>query len=110
LCSAWCQKAIERAFLALTDIVVLFMAGLIGIASRDCISSSWGERTPIFQMPAALIALPLSIDMALLALCAPLNLWHDHGRVALAVGAPFTALMTAIVLSGEFWLPLSCAS
>jgi tripartite ATP-independent transporter DctM subunit len=100
-------KAIERAFLALADIVVLFMAGLIGIASRDFISSSWGERTPIFQMPAALIALPLSIGMALLALYALLNLWHDHGRVALAVGAAFTALMTAIVLSGEFWLPLA---
>lgn len=50
-------KVIERAFLALADIIVLFMAGLIGIASRDFISSSWGERTPIFQMPAALIAL-----------------------------------------------------
>src|SRR6266852_5474188 len=51
--------AIERALLALADIIVLFMAGVIGLASAEFIASSWGELTPIFQVPAGLIALPL---------------------------------------------------
>ena len=34
----------------------------------EFIASSWGERTPILQVPAALIALPLPLGMALLAL------------------------------------------
>src|SRR6202035_5720249 len=48
----------ERTCVALADIIVLFVVGLTGIASAEFIASSWGERTPILQLPAALIALP----------------------------------------------------
>src|SRR6516225_9847304 len=71
-------RPVERTCLALSDIIVLFVVGLTGIASAEFIASSWGERTPIFQIPAALIALPLPLGMALLALRTK-ALWHLHG-------------------------------
>ncbi len=75
-------KRIERTCLALADVIVLFVAGLTGIASAEFIASSWGERTPILQLPAALIALPLPAGMALLALYAVANLRREHASMA----------------------------
>ncbi len=56
-------------------------------ASIEFLGSSWGEYTPIFQMPAALIALPLPIGMVLLMLYAAINLKRDHGMMALWTSA-----------------------
>ena len=81
----------ERGCLALADVVVLFVAGITGFVSIEFLTSSWGELTPIFQMPAALIALPLPVGMALLMLYAAVNLRRDHGAMALGVGAVFAA-------------------
>src|SRR6266700_3379759 len=89
------SKRGERACLALADIVVLFVAGLTGIASAEFIASSWNERTPILQLPAALIALPLPVGMALLVLYALANLRGEHGRMAWGVGAAFVGVMAA---------------
>jgi tripartite ATP-independent transporter DctM subunit len=96
----------ERGCLALADVVVLFVAGLTGFVSIEFLGSSWGELTPIFQMPAALIALPLPIGMALLMLYAGVNLRRDHGAMALGVGAVFAAAVTIAALTRDTWLPL----
>jgi tripartite ATP-independent transporter DctM subunit len=96
----------ERGCLALADVVVLFVAGLTGFVSIEFLGSSWGELTPIFQMPAALIALPLPIGMALLMLYAGVNLRRDHGAMALGVGAVFAAAITVAALTRDTWLPL----
>jgi tripartite ATP-independent transporter DctM subunit len=96
----------ERACLALADVVVLFVAGITGYVSIEFLSSSWGEYTPIFQMPAALIALPLPVGMLLLMLYSAINLWRDHGRMALVVGAVFAATITIAALTRDTWLPL----
>ncbi len=97
---------VERGCLALADVVVLFVAGLTGFASIEFLASSWGELTPIFQLPAALIALPLPIGMALLTLYAGVNLKRDHGAMALGVGAVFAAVITVAALTRDIWLPL----
>src|SRR5271156_3478671 len=81
----------ERGCLALADVVVLFVAGGTGFVSIEFLASSWGELTPIFQAPAALIALPLPIGMALLMLFASVNLRRDPGAMALGVGLVFAA-------------------
>src|SRR6266851_557785 len=99
------SKRSERACLALADVVVLFVAGLTGIASAEFITSSWNERTPILQLPAALIALPLPVGMALLALYALTNLRSEHGRMAWGVGAPFLGVMAVAAATRDFWLP-----
>jgi tripartite ATP-independent transporter DctM subunit len=99
------SKRTERACLVLADFVVLFVAGLTGIASAEFIASSWGERTPILQVPAALIALPLPVGMALLALYALANLRREHASTVLAVGAGTIVLSAAAVATGGYWLP-----
>jgi tripartite ATP-independent transporter DctM subunit len=95
----------ERACLAFADIMVLFVAGVTGLASMDFMASSWSERTPILQLPAALIALPLPIGMALLALYALANLRRRHGMMAWGVGIGFAAAMTLLATTREIWLP-----
>jgi tripartite ATP-independent transporter DctM subunit len=96
----------ERGCLALADVVVLFVAGITGFVSIEFLSSSWGELTPIFQMPAALIALPLPIGMALLMLYSAVNLKRDHGTMAIGVGLAFAATVTIAALTRDTWLPL----
>jgi tripartite ATP-independent transporter DctM subunit len=96
----------ERGCLSLADVVVLFVAGLTGLVSIEFLGSSWDELTPIFQMPAALIALPLPIGMALLVLYAVVNLRRDHGAMALGVGAGFAAVITIAALTRDTWLPM----
>jgi len=95
----------ERACLALAEVVVLFVAVITGYVSLEFLSSSWGEYTPIFQMPAALIALPLPIGMALLALYAAIGLRRDHGMMALRMGAAFAVVVTIAALTRDVWLP-----
>src|SRR5262252_1415516 len=70
----WVAAPVERGCLVLADVVVVFVVGLAGIASGQFIASSWGELTPVLQLPAALIALPLPVGMALIALFAFDNL------------------------------------
>jgi len=96
---------VERVCLALGDIIVLFVVGLTGIASAEFIASSWGERTPILQLPAALIALPLPIGMALLALHALDNLSRRDLRTACGVGGAFVLVLTIFALTRDLWLP-----
>ncbi len=95
----------ERGCLALADIVVLFVAGVTAVASVDFIASSWNERTPILQLPAALIALPLPAGMALLALYAIARLRREHGRAAWGIGGVFAAVIAAAAATREQWLP-----
>jgi tripartite ATP-independent transporter DctM subunit len=97
--------ALERACLVLADIVVLFVVGLVGLASLQFIASSWGERTPVLQLPAALIALPLPLGMALLALFAFDNLVRHSRRTAWTVGAAFVAVVAALTATRTHWLP-----
>lgn len=96
----------ERGCLAFADVIVLFVAGITGYASIEFLGSSWGEYTPIFQMPAALIALPLPIGMLLLMLYAAINLKRDHGMMALWTGAAFAVTITIAALTRDVWLPL----
>ena len=97
---------IERICLALADVVVFFVAGLIGAVSIEFVAASWAERTPILQVPAGLIALPLPIGMALMAECAAERLWRTHGRLALIVAALFLFATAAAMTYGS-WLPAS---
>jgi tripartite ATP-independent transporter DctM subunit len=98
-------KRAEGACLALADILVLFVAGITGIASVEFLASSWNERTPILQLPATLIGLPLPVGMALMALYAVANLRNDHGRASWGVGSTFVAVMSIAAVSRDIWLP-----
>jgi len=95
----------ERMCVALADVIVLLVVGLSGLASAEFIASSWGERTPILQLPAALIALPLPLGMALFALHAFDNLVRRHLRLACAVGVVLVAVLAAAAATRDAWLP-----
>jgi tripartite ATP-independent transporter DctM subunit len=97
-------KRIGLGCLALSDIIVLFVAALAGIASWDFVMSSWNERTPIFQVSAAFIAMPLPIGMALLMLYSSVNLFTKHRSVALPVGIGFAAVLAIASLTRDIWL------
>jgi TRAP-type C4-dicarboxylate transport system permease small subunit len=46
------QKA-ERACLAFADVMVVFVAGVTGIALTELLASNWSERAPILRLPGA---------------------------------------------------------
>src|SRR5271154_2097911 len=96
---------VERACLALADIVVFVVSGLIGVASIEFIAASWAERTPILQAPAALIAVPPPAGTALMALYAAARVWREHGRLALLVAAFFVAATALAATAYGSWLP-----
>src|SRR5215467_886316 len=96
---------VERACLVLSDIVVLFVVTLTSIASLQFIASSWGELTPVLQLPAALIALPLPLGMTLLALFALDNLRRHSTSVSWSVAFIFAAILTVAFLTRDLWLP-----
>ena len=96
---------VERACLVLSDIVVLFVVALTSIASVQFIASGWGELTPVLQLPAALIALPLPLGMGLLALFALDNLRRHSASLSWGVGFIFAALLIAASLTRDLWLP-----
>jgi tripartite ATP-independent transporter DctM subunit len=96
----------ERGCLALADVVVLFVSGVTCYTSIEFITSSWSELTPILQWPAALIAMPLPIGLALMMIYAAVNLKRDHGRMAIGVGIGFAAVITVAALTRDIWLPL----
>ena len=96
----------EAACLALADVIVLFAAGLTGVVSIGFIASNWSERTPILQLPASLIAMPLPLGMALILIFAADRLWRTHGRTALPTAASFVLAAGAAAATCGEWLPL----
>jgi tripartite ATP-independent transporter DctM subunit len=96
----------ERACLALADVVVLFISAITFATSIEFIASSWDELTPILQLPAALIAMPLPIGLVLLMIYSAVNLKRDHGRMAIGVGLGFALVIGVAALTRDIWLPL----
>jgi TRAP-type C4-dicarboxylate transport system permease small subunit len=94
-----CPAGMQRVCFAFADVMALFISLVAGYASFEFIKSSWNERTPIFQIPAATIALPLTAGLALLALYAFNHLRREHGRRAWVVGGAFCMVM------GGWWPP-----
>ncbi len=98
-----CSARTQRACMALADVLVLFVAGLTGIASLEFLASSWNERTPVLQLPAAIIGSPLPAGMALICLYAIVHLWRQHGRIAWKVAGAFALLLAVAMLTRETW-------
>ena len=95
----------QAFLLALADLLVLLIAALTGAASVDFVAAGWAERTPILQVPAALIAMPLPAGMALICVYALVHLWRTHGRAAGAAAVVLAPLAIAAMLTREIWQP-----
>jgi tripartite ATP-independent transporter DctM subunit len=97
---------VARVLRVLADVIVLGTAVLAGWTSWDFIASSWSERTPILELPAAVIGLPLPLSMVLLAVYALIFL-SAQGKLALWVGVVCAAALFLADMAADAWLPLS---
>jgi TRAP-type C4-dicarboxylate transport system permease small subunit len=100
-----CPTRTQSVCKALADVLVLFVAGLTGIASLEFLASSWNERTPVLQLPAAIIGSPLPAGMALICVYAIVHLWREHGRMAWKVAGAFMMLMALAMITRGTWQP-----
>jgi tripartite ATP-independent transporter DctM subunit len=100
-----CPRGVEAACLALADVLVLFCALALLATSLAFIGSSWSERTPILQWPAATIALPLPVGMALMAVYALVHLRREHGLRGLYATLGLVATLAALAATGALWRP-----
>ena len=99
-----CPVGIQRVCFTIADVLALFVALVAGFASFEFIESSWDERTPIFQIPAATIAIPLTVGLALIALYAVNHLRRDHGRRAWVVGGVVCVALAGAMATRDVWL------
>jgi tripartite ATP-independent transporter DctM subunit len=95
----------EPFFLALSDVVVFSSAVLTGAVSIQFIAANWSERTPILQVPESIIAVPLPIGMALIAVFVAHRFWRTHGKMALPTAAAFFLVAGAAAATCSRWLP-----
>jgi tripartite ATP-independent transporter DctM subunit len=95
----------ERICLAFADAMVFFVSGITGIASIEFLASSWSERTPILQMPAALIGTPLPLGMAMLMLYAFVKLQRNHGKLGYLVLLCLGTVLGLAAVTQDAWLP-----
>ena len=91
--------------LALADWLVLVSAIVTGLASIPAIENSWGELTPILQLPAAVMVIPLAACMVLLALYGLARILGHEKRMALRVGVPLILVLAAVLATRAAWLP-----
>jgi tripartite ATP-independent transporter DctM subunit len=96
----------EPAFLALADVIVFLSAVLTGAASIRFIAANWSERTPILQVPESLIAVPLPLGMALVAVFVADRFWRTHRKLAAPAAAAFFFVAAAAAAMCSRWLPL----
>jgi TRAP-type C4-dicarboxylate transport system permease small subunit len=99
-------KPVERICLALAEVTVFFVSALVCLVSLSFITASWAERTPILQVPAARIALPLPIGAALMTLFAAAHIWREHKRLSVVVGASFLVVILLAAVTYGSWLSL----
>ncbi|HTS24038.1 MAG TPA: TRAP transporter large permease subunit [Casimicrobiaceae bacterium] len=99
------SPAVREGCLALADVLVAFASALTGIASLEFLASSWDERTPVLQIPAAIIGLPLPVGMALLFVFAIARLRREHGAAAWPVAIGFGVLLAGAVVTRSAWQP-----
>jgi tripartite ATP-independent transporter DctM subunit len=100
-----CPAGMQRVCFTLADVLALFISLVAGVASFEFIESSWSERTPIFQIPAATIAIPLTVGLALVAYYAVNHLRREHGRRAWVVAGLFIVAMAGAMAARGLWLP-----
>jgi tripartite ATP-independent transporter DctM subunit len=96
---------LRDACLVASDLTVLLIAAVTGYASIFLIEIRWNELTPILQMPAAWIVVPLSASMVLLMFYAAERLLRARRATVLAVATIFIAVLAVALATRPAWLP-----
>ena len=96
---------LRDACLIASDFAVFLIAAVTGYASIFLIEIRWNELTPILQIPAAWIVMPLSASMVLLMLHAAERLLRAPRATVVSVGGIFAAMLTLAFATRPAWLP-----
>src|SRR5260370_3813428 len=96
---------LRDACLVASDLAVLLVAALTRSASIFLIEIRWDELTPILQMPAAWIVVPLSASMVLLMFYAGRRLLRARRAIVAAVGGIGAVVLTLALATRPAWLP-----
>jgi tripartite ATP-independent transporter DctM subunit len=96
---------LRDACLATSDFAVLLVAAVTGYASVFLIEIRWNELTPILQVPAAWIVVPLSVSMLLLMFHAATRLLRARRVIVVAVGGTGAAALAVAFATRPVWLP-----
>jgi len=98
-------ERVRGACLVASDLAVLLIAAVTGYASIFLIEIRWNELTPILEMPAAWIVVPLTASMMLLMFHAARRLLRAPRGPAVAVGAAVAAILALAFATRPLWLP-----
>lgn len=93
----------RRACNALTDWLVVLIAGLTGYLSIQLLTGHMGQTTPILGLPAWSLVVPMSGGMALLILYAAERLSRSHRATVFLTGLAFFGAIALIVVSRSLW-------
>jgi tripartite ATP-independent transporter DctM subunit len=95
----------RRACHAVADWLVLIVAAVTGYVSIPLVTQRWGQTTPILQLPAGLVAAPLTVGMALLVIYAGRRLARSDHRTVLWTGVVLIAATALIIATRPIWMP-----
>jgi TRAP-type C4-dicarboxylate transport system permease large subunit/TRAP-type C4-dicarboxylate transport system permease small subunit len=93
------------ACLVASDLVVLLIAAVTAYASIFLVEIRWDELTPILQIPAGWVVVPLTASMVLLIVYAAARLVRAPRATVLAVGAIFAVAIVVAVATRPAWPP-----
>src|SRR5229473_3400685 len=96
---------LRDALMVASDFTVLLVAAVTGYASIFLIEIRWNELTPILQMPAAWIVVPLCASMVLLMFYAGRRLLRARRAIVVAVGGIGAAMLALALATRPAWLP-----
>lgn len=95
----------RRVCRALSEWIVVVVSAITGWLSIPFVTARLGQTTPILEMPAGIIAAPVTIGMALLVIYGLDRLWHEGRRTALSTGIAVIAVTLLIAATRAVWAP-----
>jgi tripartite ATP-independent transporter DctM subunit len=96
--------AVHDTCLILADLLVLVIAITTAVASVPLLETRWNELTPILQIPASWIVLPLTASMALIGLHAIDHLRRQDRRILIVAVMGLAAALAVAFLTRDAWL------
>ena len=97
------RPSLRDACLVASDLAVLLVAAVTGYASISLIEIRWTELTPILQLPAAWIVIPLSVSMLLLMFHATERLLLGRRAAVATVAAIIAAALMLAFATRPAW-------
>jgi tripartite ATP-independent transporter DctM subunit len=95
-----------NACLVTSDVFVIVISSVAGVASLPFVEIGWSEVTPVLNMPLAWTVIPLTASMILVIGYAAEHLWRTNRVMALVVLPIALALLFVASAFRDSWLPL----